>query len=46
MWHACGETRNAYNTSVGKPQGERSLHTPRRRLEDNITINFKRNIIT
>jgi hypothetical protein len=32
------EMRNAYNTSVGKPEGKRPLGRPRRRWEDNIRI--------
>jgi hypothetical protein len=33
--------RNAYRILVGKPEGERPLVTPTRRLEDNIEIILK-----
>ena len=36
---ACMEPfRNAYTVLVGKPEGERPLGRPRRRLEDNIKM--------
>jgi hypothetical protein len=31
-----GERRNAYRTSVGKPEGKRPLGRPRRRWVDDI----------
>jgi hypothetical protein len=33
-----GDMRNAYNTSVGKPEGKRPLGRSRRRWEDNIRM--------
>jgi hypothetical protein len=33
-----GEKRNAYRILVGKPGGKRPLRRPRRRWEDNITM--------
>jgi hypothetical protein len=36
-----GEVRNAYNISVGKPQGRRPLERLRRRWEDNITMDLR-----
>jgi hypothetical protein len=36
---ACkGETRNAYNISVGKPEGKRQCGRPRHRWESNIRM--------
>jgi hypothetical protein len=43
MCRACrthGEKRNAYRILVGKPEVERPLGRPRRRWEDNITIDL------
>ena len=34
-------SRNAYKVLVGKPEGKRPLGRPRRRLEDNIKIDFR-----
>jgi hypothetical protein len=36
-----GEVRNAYNISVGKPEGRRPLGRPRRRWEYNTRMDFK-----
>jgi hypothetical protein len=36
-----GEMRNAYNISVGKPEGKRPLGRPRRRWEDNIRMDLR-----
>jgi hypothetical protein len=36
-----GETRNAYRTLVGKPEGTRPLGRPRRRWVDNIKIDLR-----
>jgi hypothetical protein len=36
-----GEIRNAYRILLGKPEGKRPLGRPRRRLVDNIKINFR-----
>jgi hypothetical protein len=36
-----GETRNAYNILVGKPEGKRPLGTQRRRWVDNIKMDLK-----
>jgi hypothetical protein len=36
-----GETRNAYAIFVGKPEGKRLLRRPRRRLGDNIRMDFR-----
>ena len=33
-----GDRRGAYRVLVGRPEGKRPLGRPRRRLEDNITI--------
>jgi hypothetical protein len=33
-----GETRNAYTTLFGKPEGERSLGRPKRRWKNNIRM--------
>jgi hypothetical protein len=33
--------RNAYKTLFGKPEGERPLEGPGRRLEDNIKMDLK-----
>jgi hypothetical protein len=35
-----GETRNAYRTSVGKPEGKRPLGRPRHRWVDNIKMDL------
>jgi hypothetical protein len=37
-----GENRNAYRILVGKPDGKRPLGRPRRRREDNIKMDLKR----
>jgi hypothetical protein len=37
-----GKKRNAYRILVGKLEGKRSLGRPRRRWEDNITIDFRK----
>jgi hypothetical protein len=37
------EKRNAYRTSVGKPEGKRPLGRPRHRWVDNIKINLREN---
>jgi hypothetical protein len=45
MGGACstnGEKRNAYRILVGKPEGKRPLGKPRRRWEDNIKMDLKR----
>ncbi|KAJ4448620.1 hypothetical protein ANN_00010 [Periplaneta americana] len=36
-----GESRNAYRVLVGRPEGKRSLGRPRRRWEDNITMDLR-----
>ncbi|KAJ4435082.1 hypothetical protein ANN_23657 [Periplaneta americana] len=36
-----GETRNAYRKLVGRPEGKRPLGMPRRRWEDNITMDLR-----
>jgi hypothetical protein len=36
-----GEKRNAYRTLVVKPEGKRPLGRPRRRVEDNITMDLR-----
>jgi hypothetical protein len=36
-----GETRNAYEILVGKPEGKRPLGRPRRRWVDNIKIDIR-----
>jgi hypothetical protein len=36
-----GETRNAYRTLVGKPEGKRPQGRPRRRWVDNIKIDLR-----
>jgi hypothetical protein len=36
-----GEMRNAYKILVGKPEGKRSLGTPRFTWEDNITMDLR-----
>jgi hypothetical protein len=44
MGRACstnGEKRNPYMILVGKPEGKRPLGRPRRRWEDNITMDFR-----
>jgi hypothetical protein len=40
-----GETRNAYNILVGKPEGKRPLRRPRRRWEDNIRMELREEIV-
>jgi hypothetical protein len=37
-----GEKRNAYRILVGEPKGKRPLGIPRRRWEDNIRMDLKR----
>jgi hypothetical protein len=37
-----GETRNAYNILVGKPEGKRPFGRPRRRWEDNIRMELRK----
>jgi hypothetical protein len=44
MGRACsttGERRNASRMLVGKPEGKRPLGRPRRRWEDNITMDLR-----
>jgi hypothetical protein len=44
MGRACntnGETRNAYNVLVGKPEGMRALERPRRRWVGNIIMDLR-----
>jgi hypothetical protein len=36
-----GEKRNAYTILVGKPEGNRPLGRPRRRLVDNIKMDLR-----
>jgi hypothetical protein len=36
-----GERRGAYRAVVGKPEGRRSLESPRRRWEDNIKMDMR-----
>jgi hypothetical protein len=36
-----GEMRNAYNISVGKPEGKRPFGRPRRRWENNIGMDLR-----
>jgi hypothetical protein len=36
-----GERRGAYRVLVGKPEGRRPLERPRRRWEDNITMDLR-----
>jgi hypothetical protein len=36
-----GETRNAYNSLVGKPETKRPVGGPRRRWEDNIRMDLR-----
>jgi hypothetical protein len=36
-----GETRNAYRTLVGKPEGKRPLERPRRRWVDDIKMDLR-----
>jgi hypothetical protein len=38
---ADGEERGVYKVSVGKPEGKRQLGRPRRRWEDNISMDFQ-----
>jgi hypothetical protein len=37
-----GEERKVYKVSVGKPEGKRPLGRPRRRWEDGIRMDLKR----
>jgi hypothetical protein len=37
-----GEKRNAYRILVGRPEGKRSLGSPRRRWVDNIKMNLRK----
>jgi hypothetical protein len=37
-----GEKRNAYRDYLGKPEGKRPLGRPRRRCEDNIKMDLKK----
>jgi hypothetical protein len=46
MDRACStywERKGAYRVLVGKPEGRKPLGRPRRRLKDNIKIDFIRN---
>jgi hypothetical protein len=36
-----GETRGVYTALVGRPEGKRPLGRPRRRWEDNITMDLR-----
>jgi hypothetical protein len=36
-----GEKRKSYSVLVGKPEGKRPLGRPRRRWEDNITMDLR-----
>jgi hypothetical protein len=36
-----GERRGAYRVLMGKPEGRRPLGRPRRRWEDNITMDLR-----
>ena len=36
-----GQSRNACRVLVGKPEGKRPLGRPRRRWEDNITVDLR-----
>ena len=36
-----GEGRGVHRVLVGKPEGERQLGRPRRRLEDNIKLDLR-----
>jgi hypothetical protein len=36
-----GEGRGVYRVLVGKPEGKRSLGSPRRRWDDNITMDLQ-----
>ena len=38
---AYGERRGVYRVLVGKPEGKRPLERPRRRWEDNITMDLQ-----
>lgn len=38
-----GEKRNAYQVSVGRPEGKSSLGRPKHSWEDNIEMNLKKN---
>jgi hypothetical protein len=37
-----GDERSVYKVLVGKPEGKRSLRRPRRRWEDNISMDFQK----
>jgi hypothetical protein len=37
-----GDMRNSYEISVAKPEGKSSLEGPRRRWEDNITMDLRK----
>ena len=37
------EKRNAYTVLIGKPEGKRPLGRNRRRREDNISVDHKKN---
>jgi hypothetical protein len=41
MWHALSEGRGVYRVSVGRTEGKRPLGRPRRRWEDNITMDLR-----
>ena len=41
MWHVWEERRGLYKFLVGKPKGNKPLGRPRRRLEDNIKMDFQ-----
>jgi len=36
-----GERKDVYTILVGKPEGKRQLGRPKRRLEDNIKMDFQ-----
>jgi hypothetical protein len=36
-----GDRRGGYNVLVGKPEGKRSLGSPRRRWEDNVKMDLQ-----
>jgi hypothetical protein len=40
-----GEGRGVYRILVGRPEGKRPLGRPRRRLEDNIKLDFRKIVI-
>jgi hypothetical protein len=41
-----GNSRDAYNVLMGKPEGRRRLGRPRHRWEDNIKMDFNNQIQT